>query len=104
MVLESFAPTAIYRDKKRDLSTRAPKRAGISKESKWEKQEAAKKKEMIASSKRKKKRAAGEGQVIGIDNLMIPTFSLMEFNISVPHRIHTLNAHCSRTNCLYFRR
>merc|ERR1712173_207639 len=50
------------RDKKRDLSARAPKRAGISKESKWEKQEAAKKKEMIASSKRKKKRAEGEGQ------------------------------------------
>merc|ERR1712013_639345 len=50
------------RDKKRDLSARAPKRAGISKESKWEKQEAAKKKEMIASSKRKKKRVAGEGQ------------------------------------------
>merc|ERR1712200_247587 len=52
------------RDKKRDLSARAPKRAGISKESKWEKQEAAKKKEMIASSKRKKKRAAGEGQEV----------------------------------------
>jgi len=52
------------RDKKRDLSARAPKRAGISKESKWEKQEAAKKKEMIASSKRKKKRAAEEGQEI----------------------------------------
>merc|ERR1712012_339566 len=43
------------RDKKRDLSARAPKRAGISKESKWEKQEAAKKKE---------KRAAGEGQEV----------------------------------------
>ena len=93
VVLESFATIAIYRDKKRDLSARAPKRAGISKESKWEKQEAAKKKEMIASSKRKKKKAAGEGQVIGIDNLMIQTISLMEFNIFMPHRIHTLNAH-----------
>ena len=104
MVLKSFATTAIYRDKKRDLSARAPKRAGISKESKWEKQEAAKKKEMIASSKRKKKRAAGEGQVIGIDKLLIQTFSSMGFDIFMPHRIRTLNAHCSRTNCLYFRR
>ena len=86
------------------MSTRAPKRAGISKESKWEKQEAAKKKEMIASSKRKKKRAEGEAQVIGIVNLIIQTFSPMEFDIFKPHRIRTLNAYCSRTNCLYFRR
>ena len=81
MVRESFATIAICRDKKRDLSARAPKRAGISKESKWEKQEAAKKKEMIASSKRKKKRAEGEGQVIGIDSFTIQTISPMEFNI-----------------------
>ena len=104
MVLESSATIAVDRDKKRDLSAHAPKRAGISKESKWEKQEAAKKKEMIASSKRKKKRAAGEGQVSGIDNLSIQTFSSMGFDIFIPHRIRTLNAHCSRTNCLYFRR
>ena len=71
VVLDSFATTAIYRDKKRDLSARAPKRAGISKESKWEKQEAAKKKEMIASSKRKKKRAAGEGQVIRLNDALL---------------------------------
>merc|ERR1719400_1855160 len=51
------------RDKKRDLSARAPKRAGISKESKWEKQEAAKKKEMIASSKRKKVKEDGGQEV-----------------------------------------
>ena len=36
------------------MSARAPKRDGISRESKWEKQEAVKKKEMIASSKRRK--------------------------------------------------
>ena len=52
-----------FRDKKRDLSARAPKRDGISRESKWEKQEAAKKKEMIASSKRRKVKQDG-GQVI----------------------------------------
>ena len=51
-----------FRDKKRDLSARAPKRDGISRESKWEKQEAAKKKEMIASSKRRKVKQDG-GQV-----------------------------------------
>jgi len=51
------------RDKKRDLSARAPKRDGISKESKWEKQEAAKKKEMIASSKRRKVKQDGGQEV-----------------------------------------
>jgi len=51
------------RDKKRDLSARAPKRDGISKESKWEKQEAAKKKEMIASSKRRKVKEDGGQEV-----------------------------------------
>ena len=53
----------MFRDKKRDLSSRAPKRDGISRESKWEKQEALKKKEMIASSKRRKAKEEG-GQVI----------------------------------------
>jgi len=51
------------RDKKRDLSARAPKRDGISRESKWEKQEAAKKKEMIASSKRRKVKQDGGQEV-----------------------------------------
>ena len=53
----------MFRDKKRDLSSRAPKRDGISRESKLEKQEALKKKEMIASSKRRKAKEEG-GQVI----------------------------------------
>ena len=51
--------TSDARDKKRDLSTRAPKRDGIGRESKWEKQEAVKKKEMIASSKRRKVKEEG---------------------------------------------
>jgi len=51
------------RDKKRDLSSRAPKRDGISRESKWEKQEALKKKEMIASSKRRKAKEEGGQEV-----------------------------------------
>ena len=55
--------TSDNRDKKRDLSARAPKRDGIGRESKWEKQEALKKKEMIASSKRRKVKEEG-GQVI----------------------------------------
>ena len=45
------------------MSTRAPKRDGIGRESKWEKQEAVKKKEMIASSKRRKVKEEG-GKVI----------------------------------------
>ena len=53
------------------MSARAPKRAGISKESKWEKQEAAKRKEMIASSKRRKKRAAGDGQVVELNAVLL---------------------------------
>merc|ERR1712130_745304 len=51
------------RDKKRELSARAPKRDGISRESKWEKQEAVKKKEMIASSKRRKAKEEGGQEV-----------------------------------------
>ena len=51
--------TSDTRDKKRDLSARAPKRDGIGRESKWEKQEAVKKKEMIASSKRRKVKEEG---------------------------------------------
>merc|ERR1712181_57291 len=50
-------------DKKRDLSARAPKRDGIGRESKWEKQEAEKKKEMIASSKRRKVKQDGVEEV-----------------------------------------
>ena len=45
------------------MSARAPKRDGISRESKWEKQEAVKKKEMIASSKRRKVKEEEGGQV-----------------------------------------
>lgn len=45
------------------MSARAPKRDGIGRESKWEKQETLKKKEMIASSKRRKVKEEG-GQVI----------------------------------------
>merc|ERR1712025_988945 len=52
------------RDKKRELSARAPKRDGISRESKWEKQEAVKKKEMIASSKRRKVKKEEGGQEV----------------------------------------
>ena len=44
------------------MSARAPKRDGIGRESKWEKQETLKKKEMIASSKRRKVKEEG-GQV-----------------------------------------
>merc|ERR1712037_1039124 len=51
------------RDKKRELSARAPKRDGIGRESKWEKQETLKKKEMIASSKRRKVKEEGGQEV-----------------------------------------
>ena len=64
--------TSDTRDKKRDLSARAPKRDGIGREPKWEKQEALKKKEMIASSKRRKVKKEEGGQVICTKTKTLP--------------------------------